>query len=180
MLHSILIWLLLLQSITFDGKMSTSAGYIRFYSEAPLENIEALNHKVKAAIDLSSGDLIFIVPIKEFVFKKNLMQKHFNQQYMESDKFPEARFAGKIDDLNSITKEGITEHKISGELTIHGVTQTINEKAKLQYYDNYLSGSSQFKVKTTDFDIKIPRILIMNIAEEIEITVNVKFNPLSP
>jgi polyisoprenoid-binding protein YceI len=178
MLQVVIIWLFLLQSITFEGKMSASSGYIRFYSEAPLENIEAINNKVKAAIDLSTGDLLFIVPIEEFVFEKNLMQKHFNQQYMESDKFPDARFVGKIKDLNSITSEGLTEHEVTGELTIHGVTKTINEKAYLQLHDEYLSGSSKFKVRTADFDIKIPRILIMNIAEEIEVTVEVKFKPV--
>jgi polyisoprenoid-binding protein YceI len=158
--------------------MSTSSGYIRFFSEAPLENIEAINNNVKAAIDLSTGDLLFIAPIKEFVFEKNLMQKHFNQQYMESDKFPEARFVGKIKNISNITRERPTEHQITGELTIHGVTKIINEKAYLQFHDEYLSGSSKFKVRTADFDIKIPRILIMNIAEEIEITIEVKFKPV--
>jgi polyisoprenoid-binding protein YceI len=108
------------------------------------------------------------------------MQKHFNQQYMESDKFPEARFVGKISDYDKISRERATVHNISGQLTIHGVTKTINEKATLLMHDTYLSGSSKFRVRTADYDIKIPRMLIKNIAEEIEVTVEVKFNPVKP
>ncbi len=177
---TLIIWFSLLIPVSQPGKMTTTTGHIRFYSEAPLENIEAKNNKVKAAIDLSNGDLLFVAPIRDFEFEKGLMQKHFNQQYMESDKFPEARFVGKISDYDKISRERATVHNISGQLTIHGVTKTINEKATLLMHDTYLSGSSKFRVRTADYDIKIPRMLIKNIAEEIEVTVEVKFNPVKP
>lgn len=177
---ALIIWFSFLLPGSQSGKMTTTTGHIRFFSEAPVENIEANNHKVRAAIDLSNGDLLFVAPIRDFIFEKGLMQKHFNQQYMESDKFPEARFVGKISDVDKIMRERPSVHTLSGQLTIHGVTKTISEKATLQMHEAYLSGTSKFRVRTADFDIRIPRMLIKNIAEEIEVTVDVKFNPVKP
>ncbi len=177
MLNFIILYLLLINPQSDGGQMVTTEGYVRFYSEAPLENIEAVNNHVKAAVDLSNGELLLIVPIKEFVFKKSLMQRHFNQNFMESDKFPEARFEGKIANFGEIGETTMSSHEITGRLTIHGVTKTINEIAYLQHHGQFLAGNSKFYVRTNDFDIRIPNILIRNIAEVIEVNVHVKLYP---
>ena len=111
-------------------KYMTKNGNIKFYSETPIETIEATNNQVNSALDSQTGDLVFKVLIKSFNFEKALMQEHFNENYMESDKFPNSTFQGKVTNLSSIdfSKEGTYEAMIEGDLTIHGMTKKISEK----------------------------------------------------
>ena len=80
----------------------TKNGHIQFYSETPMETIEAHNRQVNSALDLSTGDFVFKVLMKSFEFEKALMQEHFNENYVESDKFPRAEFEGRILNFSSI------------------------------------------------------------------------------
>ena len=93
---------ILVASAGYSQKYITKNGYIKFYSETPMETIEAHNRQVNSALDISTGDFVFKVLIKSFEFEKALMQEHFNENYMESDKFPDATFTGKITNLSSI------------------------------------------------------------------------------
>jgi len=157
-----------------QGKYSALNGKIRFFSSAPLEDIEAESNKVKAALDTETGDLLFIVPINTFVFDKSLMQKHFNEQYLESDKYPEARFTGKMVPVPSMDFSSI-QVLIRGELLIHGVKNDIETTAQLTKNEDLINGFSVFKVRLEDHDIKIPRMVIKNIAEVVEVTVSIDF-----
>jgi polyisoprenoid-binding protein YceI len=174
-----IISILLLICVSFNllsqAKYFTENGYARFFSEAPLENIEAATNELMAVIDFANGEILFLVRIKSFEFERNLMQRHFNEQFMESDKFPEARFSGKILNFNPIISFYNTPRTITvtGNLTIHGVTREITEQASLQYIQNQLVGETVFNVKVADYDIKIPRLLIRNIAEIVEVTIKV-------
>src|SRR5690606_40197205 len=99
----------------------TRTGQIYFYGSTPLESIEAYNHAVAAALDLGSGELVFQVPIRSFIFEKALMQEHFNENYMESDRYPRAEFKGKlVDSPKEYAKSGTYSVEAEGIMTIHG------------------------------------------------------------
>ena len=127
-------------------------------------------------MNLETGILLFIIPINSFEFEKQLMQRHFNEQYLESDKYPEARFEGKLTGA-PIKLNGPTEARFEGWLTIHGETNKISGKATLQKDGTTLHGKSTFHVRLEDYKIKVPRMVIKNIAEEVEVTILVDFIP---
>jgi len=157
-------------------KFMTKNGNIKFYSETPMETIQADNNQVNAAFDSQTGDLVFKVLIKSFQFPKALMQEHFNENYMESDKFPDAIFKGKVTNLSTIdiSKEGSYEALIEGDMTLHGVTKKISEKGTFSVKSgDMIHGASKFYVKPSDYDIKIPGAVVKNIAEAIEVTVEI-------
>ncbi len=158
-------------------KYMTKTGHIKFYSETPIETIEADNNQVNAALDSQTGDFVFKVLIKSFQFEKALMQEHFNENYMESDKFPNSTFQGKVTNLSDVNfaKEGSYDVTIEGDLTIHGVTKKISEKGTFTVKaGDKIEGKSKFNVKPADYDIKIPGAVVKNIAETLEVTVNIE------
>jgi len=150
--------------------------HVRFFSEAPLEDIEAISTKMRAALNMETGTLLFIIHINSFKFEKQLMQNHFNDQYLESDKYPEARFEGKFTGA-PIELNGSTEALFEGLLTIHGETNKVSGKAMLQKQGNIIHGKSTIQVRLEDYKIKVPRMVIKNIAEEVEITIQIEFIP---
>lgn len=162
----------------FSQKYLTKNGLIKFYSETPIETIEANNLQVNSALDISSGDFVFKVLMKSFEFEKALMQEHFNENYVESDKFPNATFKGKITNLKDVdfTTDGEYETLVDGELTIHGVTNKVSKKGTFTVKEGQIIGLSSFIVNPEDYDIKIPKTVVDNIAEEIEVTVEVKLD----
>ena len=159
----------------------TKNGFIKFYSDAPLEKIEAINRQVNAAIDILTGDFVFKVLMKSFVFPKALMQEHFNENYVESDKFPEAKFVGKVTNMKDInfTKDGIYPAYVEGKLTIHGETKDIQAKGTFEVKQDKLLGNSKFNLVVADYKIKIPNTVMNNIGKTVEVTVEItmdKFN----
>lgn len=154
-------------------KYATRTGRVTFFSTTPVENIEAFNNESSAAIDSKTGDVVFIVPIKSFKFEKALMQEHFNDNYMESDKFPKAEFKGKGDfSKMDFTKDGTYKTNVSGKLTIHGVTKDVSVPGTIQVKAGKAIVNTKFKVKLADYGIKIASVAKGKIAEQVEITVN--------
>jgi polyisoprenoid-binding protein YceI len=186
MKHSIKIIVLVIAGmfVSFTAssqKYITKTGHIKFYSETPVETIEADNNQVNAALDIQSGDLVFKVLIKSFQFEKALMQEHFNENYLESDKFPNSTFQGKVSNLSAIdfTKEGTYDAVLEGDMTIHGVTKKISEKGTFTVKaGDRIQGTSKFNVKPADYDIKIPGAVVKNIAETIEVTVDIELSKM--
>lgn len=172
----ILFLLFLMTAISASGqKFITKTGHIKFYSDAPLEKIEAHNRQVNSALDYSTGGFVFKVLMKSFEFEKALMQEHFNENYVESDKFPAATFVGKvlnIKDVN-IEKEGIYEANVEGKLTLHGVTRDIREKGTFEMKQGKLKGLAKFNLTVTDFNITIPGNVGKNVSKTIEVTVDI-------
>jgi len=168
--------ILIMTLTTFSQRYITKNGHIKFYSETPMETIEAHNRQVNNALDISTGDFVFKVLMKSFEFEKALMQEHFNENYVESDKFPNAMFKGKVTNLNDINfiKDGKYDAVIEGQLTIHGETQTVQATGAFDVSGNEIVGTSVFNIKLEDYKIKIPKTVMNNIAEDIEVTVNVK------
>jgi polyisoprenoid-binding protein YceI len=173
---------IMLCTIPFYGQhFITKNGHISFYSDGPLEKIEAHNKQVNSAINIETGDIVFKVLMKSFIFEKALMQEHFNENYVESDKFPNATFKGKIMNLSDITfnKNGTYNADIEGELKIHGITQTIKEKGTFKVSNEGIHGNSSFNILLADYEISIPGAVTGKIAEEIAITIDVKLKRVS-
>lgn len=164
----------------FGQKYFTKEGQISFYSDAPLEKIEAINKRVTAVIDFESGKVEFALLIKAFRFEKALMEEHFNENYMESDKYPKAIFRGTINDLESvdIQSPGTYPVKISGDLTIREISNPVELEANLVVDQEGIAGLATFSVACEDYKIKIPKVVIDNIAKEIEVNVDARFQPL--
>lgn len=162
-------------------KYLTKTGKIRFFSDSPLEKIEAVNNQVNAVLDVSTGDMAFKVLIKSFNFEKALMQEHFNENYMESDKFPNSTFVGKVLNISEMdfSKNAKYTAQVEGTLTIHGVSRPIQTTGTLEAKDGKILGKAVFIVNVKDYDIKIPSAVVKNIAENIEITVDVVLEKLN-
>lgn len=160
----------------------TKTGHIKFYSETPIETIEAHNHAVNAALNRESGDFVFKVLIKSFEFEKALMQEHFNENYMESDKFPNAMFRGKVTNASEIdfTKNGTYDAMVKGDLTIHGETKEVEEKGSFTVENGKIHGQSVFNVLLEDYKIKVPGAVKKQISESIEVTVDIMLEEVKP
>ena len=155
---------------------TTEKSFISFYSHAPIEDIKAENVKAVSLFNSSTGEIAFSVPIKEYQFRKSLMQEHFNEKYMESEKYPKSIFQGKITGFNPQAK-GIQHVSTLGKLTIHGVTKEVNIKGTIEKLADKLSMKSSFIVKLEDYNIMIPQLLRNNIAEQVEVTIDFVFKP---
>lgn len=176
----LLVFLMILTASAAGQKFVTKNGSVRFFSDAPLEKIEALNNQVNAALDTKTGELVFNVLMKSFVFENALMQEHFNENYVESDKFPNATFTGKIIRADEIDfrKNGLYNASVEGNLTIHGVTKTIRESGTLTISDGKIMVIAVFPVLLSDYHVKIPGAITGKISESIDITVEVTLNEL--
>ncbi len=159
----------------------TQSGSAKFFSSAPLEDIEAHNEQVNSIIDLESQEIVVSMLMTGFTFKKSLMQEHFNENYVESEKYPKASFQGTFTSEEPITADQNGEYSVTvqGELTIHGVTQPINATGTITVKDQQVAAQTKFNVKVADHDIDIPTIVFKNIAEVVEVTVNLAYQPFS-
>ncbi len=157
----------------------TKKGHISFFSKAPLENIEAHNNEVNSFVDVKKAEVAFSVLIKSFKFENALMEEHFNESYMESDKYPKANFSGKVKNPEIVKKgeDGSYQVTIEGTLTIHNVSKPLTTIATVTIKNNQLSGKAKFNIRLADFNIKIPSVVSQNIAEIIEVTVDCQYLP---
>lgn len=173
------ICLTLVTTSLFAQKYMTQNGSIRFFSETPVENIEAINQQVSSVIDLENESLAFSLLMKAFVFEKALMQEHFNEKYVHSDKYPKASFKGKITGPSNL-EDGVKNktYQVSGTLTMHGKSKDIETTAQLSMQDNKIKASSVFTIMLADFDISVPSAVVENISETIEITVDMNYEKL--
>lgn len=174
----IIIALLLVCQFSQAQKLICKDGHIWFYSHTAMEDIEAHNYQVVAVLDQSNGELIFTLLVKSFNFKKKLMQEHFNENYMESDTYPKAGFKGNIVDFDKIDLKSDGKHEVTvkGELTIHGVSKEVSIKGMIEIANNMIHAKSDFTAIPSDYNISIPDLVKENIAKEIEVHVDVKFN----
>jgi len=158
--------------VTAQIKYFTKAGKITFYSKAPLEDIEAVNNKVTCVWDVSSGQIELAVLMKGFEFEKGLMQEHFNENYVESDKYPKAVFTGIIENSKSIslTTDNMVTVKVTGSLTIHGVTNPLNTIAVITVKNGVVEASSSFTIALADYKISIPSLVADKINKNIAIS----------
>jgi polyisoprenoid-binding protein YceI len=162
---------------TFATKLVSKSGHIRFYSHTAIEDIEANNRQGVSILDTETGDIQISILVKSFEFKIALMQEHFNENYMESSKFPKASFKGKVDQLNNINfkTDGVYTSNVTGELTIHGVTKTLTVPGTFEVKGGVVTAKAKFTVSPKEFGIAIPSLVENKIAKDIEITVDLPY-----
>ena len=174
----ILLSLLVLNFAFINAQIYTTRnGFIGFYSKTPLEDIKAENKQVYAVIDGGKKMLGFNLLVKGFSFTKKLMQEHFNENYIESDKYPNSRFTGTYTGDVDLLKDGVYKIQVQGDLTLHGVTKPLNVPATIEVKDGKLIGISYFKLTPSDYDIKIPAVVREKIAQQIDVHVSINCNP---
>jgi YceI-like domain len=166
--------LLLAANTTFGQKTMTRNGEIKFEATMPaLEEIAATNSTVSCILDKSNGNFVTSALLKAFKFKVPLMEEHFNENYVESDKFPKSTFNGKILNFDaaklSATK---TSYDLEGDLTLHGVTKKIKTKIMLALNAGKITATSNFLIKPQDYKIEIPSVVKGKIAENVKVAVN--------
>lgn len=148
---------------------------LSFFSATPVEDIDATTNKGVSAINLKTGDVYFKVAVNTFKFKKQLMEEHFNENYLESDKYPNAEFKGKIIDNVDLHKDGTYNVTVEGTLNMHGVNKVYREKATLIVQNGKPAAAAKFNVKLADHHIKIPTLVVKNIAEVVEVTIKANY-----
>ncbi len=156
---------------------SCKEGQVSFFSEAPLENIEAHNGGVNSFLNVATREIAFIIPIRGFRFQKALMQEHFNEKYLESDKYPNATYKGKINEEIDFSKDGTHAVTSNGKMSIHGVERDVVHKGTLVIKKKEINLSSEFIVAIKDYNISIPKLLFQNIADTIQVKMNANYLP---
>lgn len=172
-----LVALLIVQIGFAQNVLLDKLGTAHFYSEAPLEDIEATNKKAIGAFDLDKGGIAVSMIIKNFHFDKSLMEEHFNENYLESDKYPKASLKGKIQNFSDLdfSKPGVFTAKIEGDLEIHGVKKPLVCDVNFEVNKEVISVKTKFQVALKDHNIEIPTIVIRNIAEVVDVDASFNF-----
>lgn len=153
----------------FSQQYMTRNGVARFYSRTDLEDIEAENKQVLAVIDPAGKRIAVSLLMKGFLFKKELMQDHFNENYAESDRYPKAVFEGGFMEALDPNYTGTLKLQVRGKLTLHGVTHEVDVPATLEIKDGQISGKSTFQVVPEDYGIRIPNLVRDKISRKVEV-----------
>ncbi len=168
--HLVLITLLFSALTGHSQKYTATKGEITFTSNAVLELIKATSSKVQGVLDTSTEQFAFLVKMQSFEgFNSNLQREHFNEKYMESDKFYDATFTGKLQEDIDFTKDGTYDVTAKGTLVVHGKKQPRTIPGKITIEKGKVNINAEFKVLLADHDIKIPTIISEKVATEIYI-----------
>lgn len=152
-----------------QGMYSTGAGVTQFSSKTPLEDIQAENKKSQAILNTATNELAIRMNMRDFVFPNKLMQEHFNENYIESEKYPNATFLGKLDKAPDYTKDGEYDVSATGKFTVHGVTKERSITGKMKVDGGKISINSDFQVPLTDHKIEVPQVVFVKIAQVINV-----------
>lgn len=156
----------------FSQKTFVTSSDVSFFSDAPLEDIAAVSNKMQGVVDFDTGNFYFRIPINTFIFPSSLMQKHFNEKYMESEKFTLSSFKGMFKEKISISKNQKINIFAEGVLEIHGVKRSVFIETNLDVLNGQVKFKSVFDVYLKDYQIKVPKIVRMNIADTIQVNVS--------
>ena len=175
---AILIFIIVFNTSAHSQLYFTKSGRISFTSRAPLEDIESVNKTVNCLLNSSTGSIQFSVLIKGFEFQKALMQEHFNENYMESNKYPRASFKGTIINNAEInySNKGTYKAVVKGELTIRGISKTIETNGTVRVNDN-IEVEANFNVPISDYNISIPSLVKDKVANSVKVSVQARLEP---
>ena len=166
----------LLPFLGYSQVYESSKSDVSFFSEAPLQDIEASNHQAVSYFDLSTRYVVFDVLIEGFQFEQGLMEQHFNDRYLESREFPKAEFFGKVIGFDP-GRNGPQDVTAMGELTVHGVTNVVKSTGRMTVMpDGELHLISKFSINIEDFSIDTPRLLLYPVAQIVEIKVEARYH----
>jgi len=158
-------------------KMILEKSYVSFFSKAAIEDIKAENTESVSLFNISTNEIVFSIPIKDFKFDKALMKEHFNEKYLESEKFPKATFSGNVSGFRKEIK-GDQSVVAKGKMTIHGVTNEIDVPGSISKDGEKATIKAIFKIKLADYKVKIPQLLWKNIADQVEVKIEFSYKPL--
>lgn len=156
---------------------ATSGGQTSFHSSTPAEDINAVNKKTQAILNTTTGEIAVLMNMRDFDFPNELMEEHFNENYMESAKYPKATFKGKLDQAVDVTKNGSHELTATGTFTVHGVSQPRTLKGTLTVKEGSLLLDSEFEVALVDHKIEVPQIVFVKIAQIIRVKSSYALTP---
>jgi hypothetical protein len=163
---------LVFSTVAFSQKMMTRSGEIKFDATVPgaMDPVVGTSTTVSSIFDKATGDFVVQGMVKSFKFKSPLMEEHFNENYMESDKLPKTSFKGKV--LNYDGKTGT--YDVEGDLTIHGVTNKVKTKVTISNANGKLSIVGNFVVKLKEYKIDVPAMAKKTLAETAKISIKLE------
>lgn len=165
-----------------QDKQFTKTGKITFDATVPQspENIDAVNKSVICVLDTKAGAMQFVVMMKGFEFDRALMMEHFNENYVESSRFPKAEFKGNISNNAAVNyaKDGVYPVKVKGKLTMHGETRDVDADGKITIKAGKIQATADFSVVFKDYKIEIPELVADKVAKAAKIKVDCSLEPL--
>lgn len=176
-----LIFLLIaaLPSAWCQGKFYTRTGNISFVTKGVLETVRAENKTVTCVLNSQTGQIQFSVLMRGFEFRKALMQEHFNENYVESEKYPNAQFNGQISNpIPDLSKDGTYPAKVAGKLTLHGITRDIATEGTITVKQGQIQANAAFHILLSDYSIKIPALVKNSLSNTVNIAVACMLQPL--
>ena len=150
---------------------------VSFFSKTTMEDIDAKESVAQPILNSTTGDIAIKIPTRSFIFKDGLMAEHFYENFVESHKFPNAIFKGKINEKIDYSKNGDHKVTVTGEMDLHGVKKTITISGDLKIKDGVVHIYSKFNIKMADYDIKDPTIIGKSVAESIDVTITATLAP---
>ncbi len=150
---------------------------VSFFSATSIEDITADNLISKPVMSTASGDIQVSISNQDFVFKSKLMGEHFNEDYMESDKYPHTVFKGKVNEKVDYTKNGVNNVTVTGPMNMHGVIKTITIPGTITVKGTVIYLYAKFDIKMVDYNIKVPSVLGSNLSDHVAVTLNAKMKP---
>jgi hypothetical protein len=159
----------------------TDSGHVQFTSDAPLEYIQASSDELTGILNLEDRSFSFTIPMRSFYgFNSALQRTHFNENYIESEKYPNSTFKGKIIEDIDFTSPGTISIRAKGIITIHGIEKDRIIRCNMQFQDDRIIVKSDFTVPLEDHKIKIPSIVQQKIAEVIDVSLSFNLQPMDP
>ena len=163
--------------IQAQNKYFSKDAKVHFFSDTKMEKIEGTNNKAVCVLDASTGALEMSLLVAGFKFEKALMEEHFNEKYLESDKYKDATFKGKIQELLVTDRDTTYQVTVNGTITIHGVENPANYKAEYRFKAGVPAIEGSFNVALKDHKVDIPKLVIQNIAEVVKVTCKFELVP---
>lgn len=176
----ILIFLFIgLGTTTASDKYFTRSGHIYFLSKTDIIDIDAHNRQTASFLNTKNGDIVFAVIMKMFKFDLALAEEHFNENYVESEKYPKAKFKGRIENFDKIdlNKNAVHNVTVSGKLTLHGKTKSLKAKGTIEIKDGTIIAKSKFTILLKDFGIGIPNLVKDKVSKEIVLEIDMLYKP---
>ena len=168
-------------AVTAQVRYFTRDAKVSFSASTPLEKIEADNSKGTSVIDAATGQVEFAVLMKAFLFEKALMQEHFHENYVESDKYPKSMFKGTITNFKEVNlkKDGSYPVTVEGQLTLHGVTRDLKCSGTVTVRGGALSANVVFPITLADYNITIPSLVKDKVSKVVIVTLNADYAVLN-
>ena len=155
---------------------------VKFTSNAQIESFSGTTDKIDGYIYWPGDDqkpetvpaqskLYFEVQLDGLDTGIGLRNRHMREDYLETDKFPLARYNGTVEKVDS-SQRGTYQVTTSGKLSIHGVDRPVMITGLVSPQGDHYRVQSNFEVKLTDYGIKVPSMMFLKLNEVIRIVLD--------